>query len=689
MPYTLALTGGAQAQNEGNGGGGASWTYTLTRTGADIDGANHTYSFQIFNADTTPSDDFASATGTFIWIGGDTTTTVTFTALQDVTVEANENPIIWFRDNATSLGPYILSNQHIAGNVITITNDDTGAPVFSTPSAISVAENLQAVATVTAASGGTTITYAKNGGADAALFNVDANTGALTFVAAGGHDFDVPADAGGDNVYNVIIRATGGGATTDQAIAVTLTNVNEAPVITSNGGLAAATGVGPIAENTLQVLAGNTATDVDAGDTPTWSISGGADAARFTINASTGALSFASNPNFEAHADAGGDDVFDVTIRATDAGGLFDEQTVAFTLTNVNDPSVITSYGAADLLFLNASENTPTSTTLATVTATDDESDVITWSVVGPDSALFTAVGGELKFAVSPDFELPGSVDGDNTYDVTVQAASAGGADNQRFLVFVGNVAEAGETGGGGFVLPTPPTPPPTGGASDDSIAGTAGADSYAGGAGNDTIDGADGNDMIDGDAGADQLFGGDGSDFIRGLGDNDIIDGGAGADTVNGNLGQDTVAGGAGADVVYGGQGNDLVNGGDGDDSYVNGNMGDDIVHGDYGNDSVYGGQNNDTIYGDEGDDFLSGDLGNDLLFGGNGADRFAIGVGGGNDWVADFNYAAGDRIQLAPGTAYTVGAHQGQVVIFLTGGEALGLVGVGSFSADYVVFA
>ena len=47
----------------------------------------------------------------------------------------------------------------------------------------------------------------------------------------------------------------------------------------------------------------------DAGATQTYSIVGGADAAKFTINASTGALSFVTAPNFEAPTDAGGNNV--------------------------------------------------------------------------------------------------------------------------------------------------------------------------------------------------------------------------------------------------------------------------------------------------------------------------------------------------------------------------------------------
>ena len=62
-------------------------------------------------------------------------------------------------------------------------------------------------------------------------------------------------------------------------------------------------GADPFAMNVNENVTGTiytaAVTDTDANDTVTWSISGGADAAKFTINASTGALSFVSAPNRE------------------------------------------------------------------------------------------------------------------------------------------------------------------------------------------------------------------------------------------------------------------------------------------------------------------------------------------------------------------------------------------------------
>src|SRR5207248_307132 len=131
-----------------------------------------------------------------------------------------------------------------------------------------------------------------------------------------------------------------GSLTDTQAIAVTVTNVNEAPTITSNG--AGDTASVNVAENSTAVTT-VTASDPDAGATQTYSISGGADAAKFSISSSKGALSFVSAPNFEAPTDVGADNVYDVIVRVTDNGvpALFDTQAIAVTVTNVNEAPVV------------------------------------------------------------------------------------------------------------------------------------------------------------------------------------------------------------------------------------------------------------------------------------------------------------------------------------------------------------
>jgi hypothetical protein len=103
------------------------------------------------------------------------------------------------------------------------------------------------------------------------------------------------------------------------------------PTIGSGGG--GATAVATVAENTLAVTT-VLATD-PANQLINYSIFGGADAGKFTINTTTGALAFALAPDFEAPTDAGGNNIYDVIVRATDASGLTDDQAIAVTVTDV------------------------------------------------------------------------------------------------------------------------------------------------------------------------------------------------------------------------------------------------------------------------------------------------------------------------------------------------------------------
>ncbi len=327
---------------------------------------------------------------------------------------------------------------------VTVTNVNDNPPVITSngggaTAAISIGENGTAVTTVTATDidAGAVLAYSITGGADAARFTINATTGVLSFVSA--PDAEAPADAGANNVYDVIVRVSDGANTDDQAIAVTVTDVNDnTPVITSNGG--GATAAVSIAENGTAVTT-VTATDADLTATRTFSIIGGADAARFTINATTGALAFVSGPDFEAPTDAGANNVYDVTVQVSD-GVNTDTQAIAVTVTNVNDNApVITSNGGGATASISVAEN---GTTVTTVTATDADAGASqTYSIVGgADAARFTinATTGVLTFVSAPNFEAPTDVGANNVYDVVVRVSDGVFTDDQAIAVTVTNL---------------------------------------------------------------------------------------------------------------------------------------------------------------------------------------------------------------------------------------------------------
>ena len=65
-----------------------------------------------------------------------------------------------------------------------------------------------------------------------ALFSIGGSSGVLAFITT--KDYENPTDANTDGVYEVTVQVSDGNGGTDaQAISVTVTNVNEAPVITT------------------------------------------------------------------------------------------------------------------------------------------------------------------------------------------------------------------------------------------------------------------------------------------------------------------------------------------------------------------------------------------------------------------------------------------------------------------------
>ena len=127
----------------------------------------------------------------------------------------------------------------------------------------------------------------------------------------------------------------GNGGSAQGTVTLTVVGVNDAPVITSHGGTGSATL--SLAEN-LAGVTRMTATDVD-GDFLTYSIVGGADAARFTLDPTTGALRFVGAPDFEQPTDGGGNNVYDVQVQVNDGQGGTDIQSLAITVTDVMEGS--------------------------------------------------------------------------------------------------------------------------------------------------------------------------------------------------------------------------------------------------------------------------------------------------------------------------------------------------------------
>lgn len=315
-------------------------------------------------------------------------------------------------------------------------------------------------------------------GNDAGDFTITANDdgdGVLTFKAS--PDYETPAgspammNGDADNTYEVTIRvsdskdSTGNADTVVDAtldVVVTVTDVNEAPDITTT------TGTYNFAENTAITTAVDTfaATDPDAVATLHWSLAGN-DAADFSIDSGTGALTFKASPNFEdpkgtPAMGTDGDNTYEITVQvrdSLDATGMADmatddTQAVVVTVTNVNDAPTFDT----DPADFAKDENTAITEVLATYTASDEDTpaQTLTWLLEGDDRGDF-AIGqttGVLKFAAIPDFENPadapdmGETEGDNEYEITIKVTDNGSpakSATKAITVTVNNVNEKPE----------------------------------------------------------------------------------------------------------------------------------------------------------------------------------------------------------------------------------------------------
>jgi hypothetical protein len=323
------------------------------------------------------------------------------------------------------------TSQTISISVLPL-NDN--APVVTSSAAVNVDENTLAadvilnVIATDADRPVQALAYSLSG-ADAGLFTIDSTTGAIRFVTS--PDFENPADAGQDNVYNFTVHVDdGAGHVTPQDLVISVLPINDnRPVISLPGPVT-------VLENTLAtaVIFAVVATDADLpAQTLTYSL-GGVDAAQFRIDSTTGEIRFVSSPDFEAPTDVGADNVYDISVTVNDGAGLFTTQDIVVQVEPVNDNVPIISSPAT----VNVDENTPVTTVILQVAATDADlpAQTLSYSLGGVDAGRFSidSSTGEIRFLTSPDFEMPSDNGGDNIYNITAIVSDGMGLSNTQAI---------------------------------------------------------------------------------------------------------------------------------------------------------------------------------------------------------------------------------------------------------------
>ncbi|WP_397409912.1 peroxidase family protein [Polaromonas sp.] len=466
-----------------------------------------------------------------------------------------------------------------------------------------VDENTLLVTTVTAtdANEGAVLTYAISGGADAAHFAIDANTGELSFVTA--PNFEVPTDADGNNIYDVIVEVSDGTAVDTQALAVSVQNANDATTGTLRIGVTTAT------NTTASLGAISTLADEDVPAlVPAYQwqqLVGG-----IWVNiagATTATLSNQSNTTVRLTASYS-DPFGSYSVVSDETASIGDG--LNNTLTGTATQNLLLGLGGSDTLTGGTGNDTLDG---------GAGNDILTGGA-GDDTVAGGVGNDTLRAGLNDGNDVYIGGAGTDTYDLSLTSAAA----NVNLTTGVGVSAETGTD-----TLVTIENV--RGSTGDNIITDAVGANTLIGNAGNDTfvLLGDDARDVIQGGVGVDTA---DYSAMTANL----SVNMAAGTAVVNGTGStaglSDTVNG---VENFIGGTGNDTISG-NGAANQLSGGVGNDTLSGLAGLDTLNGGDGDDTLAGGTGADTLTGELGADV-FDYNATNESGVGAAA-RDVVTDF---------------------------------------------------
>lgn len=431
-------------------------------------------------------------------------------------------------------------------------------------------------------------------------FQINATTGAVTVADGSRLDFET------QSAWDITVRATDGVVTGTQVFTINLTNGNDAP-----GAISDADGTTNIVNEgaTTGTVVGIAAQATDPnGDTLTYSLLKNA-GGRFAIDASTGVITVANGVllDFEAQT------AWDITVRATDSGGLYRDRLFTIDVADVAGETPVDSdaatYDAVD-------ENSATGAyTGVTVSSISPSGSAVTYSLVDNAGGHF-----QIDTVTGAITVLDGSLldyESQAAWEVTVSASDGTTAHDAVFTIYLNDqVSEAwaGTSGADNFTIHHLGDWVLNGLGGNDVLTATDGQNiTFIGGGGNDTLTGRNGNDVFEFSGttgGMDIVDGGDGYDILRATSANTTIGltSVANIEEINGN--------GFSNVMLQLGAGNDTL------DSILIALSGISTIRAGAGSDTIVGTGDNETILGEDGNDLIRGGSGADALNGGNGID-------------------------------------------------------------------
>ncbi|MFZ2163683.1 MAG: cadherin domain-containing protein [Sideroxyarcus sp.] len=238
---------------------------------------------------------------------------------------SNSTALVYATNPSFSLTVTVTDGGGLSANA-TVTVDVNKAPSISNQT-FSVNEgtaNGTSVGAVVASDAGDTLSYSITAGNTSGAFSINSSTGVLSVGSSAALVYAT------NPTFGLTVRVTDSGSLT--ATATVTVNVN-APGTPINNSPVIANQTFVVADGSANgtVVGSVVASDPDAGNTLSYSITGGNTGSTFSINASTGVLSVASS----AAVSYASNPTFSLSVRVADNGGLSATTTVTV---NVNAP---------------------------------------------------------------------------------------------------------------------------------------------------------------------------------------------------------------------------------------------------------------------------------------------------------------------------------------------------------------
>ena len=171
----------------------------------------------------------------------------------------------------------------------------------------------------------------------------------------------------------------------------------------------------------------------------------GADASSFEINEESGQITVGMGTMLDYE---GTKKPYNVMVTVEDAAGATDSVTVTINVEDMNEmpTTPMQSFGMT-ITGPSAPEYEEDGMDAIGPYGTQGETGTVTWMALAGDDAgdfTFNRSNGHLMFASTPDFEMPGDMNEDNVYEVTLSATAGLDSDELDVIVTVTNKDEMG-----------------------------------------------------------------------------------------------------------------------------------------------------------------------------------------------------------------------------------------------------